>query len=79
VLWWLVVRRCGSLYPGFEYWTDEQVISGVNDLSFLDDVRTSTNRLLGHKHVNFFITATIVFYSVFILLNLSIDPYIEND
>lgn len=75
-LWYVFVRHCGSLTGTFTEWSDEQVAIGAQDLSMLDEIREYVGIFLKSKPVYFFFTGLVVFYAIFILINLSIDPYI---
>jgi hypothetical protein len=75
-LWYVFVRHCGELTGSFTEWSDEQVAIGANDVSMLDEIREQVGIFLKSKWVSIFFTGLVVFYAVFILINLSIDPYI---
>lgn len=76
-LWWFVVKRCGTLPVTFaDEWSDEAVMPAVNDDSHLTEIRKNVAAFLESKPVTYFIIGLVVFYSIFILVNLSIDPYI---
>ncbi len=75
LLWFLFVRRCGTLMANFEVWQDETMIVAMNDDSFLKEIRKSVNTFVESKPVTYFFIGLVLFYAVFILANLSLDTY----
>ena len=78
LIWWVVLRRCGKLPGDFDVWRDEQVVPAINDDSFLMEIRRMTQSFFQTKPMAYGITGLVLFYAVFILVNLSVDPYIQN-
>ena len=76
ILWWLFVRRCGRAAGNFEEWDDVQVSIGINDVSLLTELQEHMMSILESKPVTYFTIGLVIFYSIFILLNLSVDPYL---
>jgi len=74
--WWLFVRRCGRAAGNFEEWDDVQVSIGVNDVSLLTELQDGMIAILESKQVTIFTIGLVIFYSIFILINLSVDPYL---
>ena len=76
LIWWSVNRRCGYITGGFVEWKDEVVITGINDDSFLTELRKLLARMLEGKVFTYGMIGLVVFYAFFILLSLSLDIYI---
>lgn len=76
ICWWMFVRRCGRAAGNFEEWDDVQVSIGVNDVSLLAELQEGMVAILESKQVTIFTIGLVIFYSIFILVNLSVDPYL---
>ena len=76
ILWWMFVRRCGRAAGNFEVWDDVQVSIGVNDVSLLTELQEGMIAILESKPITYFTIGLVIFYSIFILVNLSVDPYL---
>ncbi|OMJ67417.1 hypothetical protein SteCoe_35440 [Stentor coeruleus] len=78
LIWWLISRRCGLVTGTFSSWKDEQVIAGINDDSFMTEIRSQFAHVLESRIFTYGVIGLVVFYACFILLNLSIDIYIQS-
>lgn len=77
-LWWAITRRCGMVPGTFTEWKDETVIPGVNDESFMTEIRGYFGQVLEGTYFTYGLIGLVIFYAFFVLLSLSIDEYIVN-
>lgn len=69
VLWWVLVRRCGSVEGSFEEWDDVQVSLGLYDASLLTLLQDQVRAFLHLSPTVTFLTILTKAYSVFLLLD----------
>lgn len=77
VIWWCISRRCGIIPGTYTEWKDETVIPGINDESFMTEIRGYFAQVLEGKHFTYGLIGLVIFYAFFVLLSLSIDEYIN--
>merc|ERR1719460_489071 len=74
----VVTRQCGTIHPGLQEYNAEYIAMFPPQPSSFEVLQQKAREILRRQSVKILSTGLVVFYSIFIMIRLFLDPFLKD-